>query len=125
MPSAPWKPAFDVVGWQMPPVLAPEDCADAVEHLRAYLARTALDGPEYSGAYSERFCGGGDRDESRDVITAEDVLSLQLLSIGVTRSAGSQSAYSDIAVAAGLPTDRRHHPVQLPEKTPARPRPAF
>lgn len=68
----------------LPDILTPGDSghsAEAVGHLRRYFGLD--DGAPYTGARFESLGGGGDRPEVANVITAEDIVSLSMLSIRV------------------------------------------
>lgn len=80
----PWDPGFTEVGWKVPEVLGQADADVAVDHLRTYVAQQDGKGPEFFGSYFEKLGGGGDRATVRNVVTAKDLVSLQLLSVRVS-----------------------------------------
>ncbi|WP_327006434.1 DUF6308 family protein [Dactylosporangium sp. NBC_01737] len=63
------------------------DIADreGVDHLEAYFAPSA-----YTGQWFETFAGGGDRAETRDRITAEDLYAVQALKVQVPFAVGRE-----------------------------------
>ncbi|MFJ9443435.1 DUF6308 family protein [Kitasatospora sp. NPDC101235] len=66
----------------IPPVY--EDWETSVRLLRAYFTgRRAKGGPAYTGAHFERLAGGGDRPETADRFTADDLLAITMLSVPV------------------------------------------
>ena len=86
--SAPWAAAFDDVGWRLPEILTVEATARAVEHLESYMRHDEHKGPEYSGSWFHRLGGGGDREDIKNVITSDDLVSLNTLN----ERAGGQEA---------------------------------
>ncbi len=69
-----------------PQALTEEDQSKAVTKLRTYFGLEAGT-VAYTGAFFERIGGGGDRGEVRDVITAEDLVAVSMLSVEVPASA--------------------------------------
>jgi len=65
-----------------PEALDGTDHGKAVTALRTYFGLDAGLTP-YTGAFFERLGGGGDRGEIRDVITAEDLVAVSMLSVDV------------------------------------------
>ncbi|MFI2609741.1 DUF6308 family protein [Kitasatospora sp. NPDC018619] len=66
----------------IPPVYA--DGPTSVRLLRAYFTgRRARGGPAYTGAHFERLAGGGDRPETADAFTADDLVAVTMLSVSV------------------------------------------
>ncbi|MFE7526927.1 DUF6308 family protein [Kitasatospora sp. NPDC057542] len=66
----------------IPPVY--EDRETSVRLLRAYFTgRRAKGGPAYTGAHFERLAGGGDRPETADRFTADDLIAITMLSVSV------------------------------------------
>ncbi|WP_316525760.1 DUF6308 family protein [Kitasatospora brasiliensis] len=66
----------------IPPVYG--DTEAAVALLRAYFTRQrAKGGAYYSGAHFERLAGGGDRPETADGFTADDLVAITMLSVSV------------------------------------------
>lgn len=80
-----WETAFGNVDWRMPAVLSENKQEEAVAHLTAYFATTDQGVPHYSGAHFETLGGGGDRPETRNKVTADDLWALELLNINVDR----------------------------------------
>lgn len=90
------------VGWTVPTILAKEDQWNnkAINCLVSYFATSvAQSHDDFSGANFNDLCGGGDRAETADIITGDDLVavrslsvtipvvhSLQLLGSGVTRA---------------------------------------
>lgn len=74
-----WKPAFHAVGWKMPDILHHGHSDRAVGHLEKYLDQTENGGRRYSGSYFDTFGGGGDFEDTRDTITAADILAVGFL----------------------------------------------
>lgn len=68
-------------GMAMPPIFAPENSQAAVGTLRAYFR--ADPAPKFSGSWFERFAGGGDRTETANEFTADDLVAVTLLSVDV------------------------------------------
>jgi len=66
----------------LPEALDGTDHGKAVTALRTYFGLDAGLTP-YTGAFFERLGGGGDRGEIRDVITAEDLVAVSMLSVDV------------------------------------------
>jgi Family of unknown function (DUF6308) len=66
----------------LPEALDGTDHDKAVTALRTYFGLGAGLTP-YTGAFFERLGGGGDRGEIRDVITAEDLVAVSMLSVDV------------------------------------------
>lgn len=69
-----------------PEALTDEDKSQAVAKLRTYFGLETGTRP-YTGAFFERLGGGGDRGEVRDVITAEDLVAVSMLSVTVPADA--------------------------------------
>lgn len=69
-----------------PQALTAPDQSEAVTKLRTYFGLEPGTRP-YTGAFFERLGGGGDRGEVRDVITAEDLVAVSMLSVEVPGSA--------------------------------------
>ncbi|MFE4973820.1 DUF6308 family protein [Kitasatospora sp. NPDC056651] len=66
----------------IPPVY--EDTEASVELLRRYFTRQRAKGDAYySGAHFERLAGGGDRPETADRFTADDLVAITMLSVSV------------------------------------------
>ncbi|MEU3571278.1 DUF6308 family protein [Kitasatospora sp. NPDC036755] len=66
----------------IPPVYG--DTGACVRLLREYFTRQrAKGGPYYTGAHFERLAGGGDRPETADRFTADDLLAITMLSVSV------------------------------------------
>ncbi|MFE4518667.1 DUF6308 family protein [Kitasatospora sp. NPDC056783] len=66
----------------IPPVF--EDTAASVALLREYFTRRRAKGDAYySGAHFERLAGGGDRPETADRFTADDLVAITMLSVSV------------------------------------------
>jgi hypothetical protein len=72
-----------------PKALTDENHSEAVRELRKYFGREP-DEAAFTGASFERLGGGGDRDEVRDVITAEDLVAVSMLSINIPARAALQ-----------------------------------
>ncbi|GAB3694320.1 DUF6308 family protein [Corynebacterium nasicanis] len=86
--STSWAAAFDDVGWKLPEILTVDATARAVEHLKSYMRHVEHKGPEYSGSWFHRLGGGGDREDIENVITSDDLVSLNTLNA----RAGGQEA---------------------------------
>jgi hypothetical protein len=70
--------------WKLPDELISTDPTQAADLLREYFAAVNKEGsPVKSGAKFEAFAGGGDRSAIADVVTAEDLLAVSLLSVHV------------------------------------------
>ncbi|MFE4397419.1 MULTISPECIES: DUF6308 family protein [Streptomycetaceae] len=66
----------------IPPVYG--DTGASVRLLRAYFTRRRAKGDHYyTGAHFERLAGGGDRPETADAFTADDLLAITMLSVSV------------------------------------------
>jgi hypothetical protein len=72
-----------------PEALTDGDHSDAVRELKEYFGLEPYEGA-FTGASFERLGGGGDRDEVRDVITAEDLVAVSMLSINFPARAALQ-----------------------------------
>ncbi|MEV4560496.1 DUF6308 family protein [Kitasatospora sp. NPDC049285] len=60
------------------------DVEESVRLLRSYFTRRRSRGDlAYSGAYFERFAGGGDRPEAADRFDADDLVAITMLSVSV------------------------------------------
>lgn len=70
-----------VEGMTLPPILDIKHADDAVATLRAYFLSDSP--PPFSGSHFERFAGGGDRPETADVFTADDLVAVTMLSVSV------------------------------------------
>lgn len=88
--SAPWAPAFDSVGWTPPEILHTDNVGAAVRHLAAYLATNDNDVPAYSGAFFDTLQGRGDQPETRDVITAADIIAVSCLATPISAQESAQ-----------------------------------
>ncbi len=62
-------------------LLAPSSLYAAADVVRTYFSTPASGG--FTGAYFERLGGGGDRPETADVFTAEDLVAVSMLSVHV------------------------------------------
>lgn len=71
----------------MPTPLRGDDATVAVGYLQQYFQGN---GDDYTGACFERLGDGGDRDEIADVITAEDLVAVTMLSVRVRGEAALQ-----------------------------------
>jgi len=69
-----------------PEALTDDDHSKAATKLRTYFGLEPDTRP-YTGAFFERLGGGGDRGEVRDVITAEDLVAVSMLSVAVPAGA--------------------------------------
>src|SRR4051794_21345266 len=69
------------LGSRLDEILADEE---AEQNLRRYFGD--VPGDWFTGSRFERFAGGGDREDVRDVVTAHDVVALSLLSVEVPGS---------------------------------------
>src|SRR5690606_34527461 len=67
-----WKSA------QLPAILTASRGHDAIERLRRY-----FDGSKFTGASFERLGGGGDRPDVANLVTADDLVALSMLSVPV------------------------------------------
>lgn len=68
--------------WRLPDILSEEREGDAAGLLRAYF--DAPDGmPRFTGSRFERFAGGGDREDIANVVTADDIIAVSMLSVHV------------------------------------------
>lgn len=56
---------------------------DAPALIAAYYETLSDGGPAFSGSWFERLGGGGDRQETKDVFTAEDLIAVSMLSVKV------------------------------------------
>lgn len=75
------------MGFTTPSPLKGDDTTAAVRYLQQYFHGN---GDHYTGARFERLCHGGERAEIADVITAEDLVAVTLLSVRVPGSAALQ-----------------------------------
>ncbi|MCK0439057.1 DUF6308 family protein [Gordonia alkaliphila] len=68
-------------GMRLPPILDADHADKAVDVLRTYFDQ---DGDRfYSGSHFERFAAGGDRPETADVFTTDDLVAITLLGVTV------------------------------------------
>jgi Family of unknown function (DUF6308) len=72
-----------------PVALTNEDHSDAVSELKKYFGREPYK-EAFTGASFDGLGGGGDRDEVRDVVTAEDLVAVSMLSINFPARAALQ-----------------------------------
>ncbi|MBT0566077.1 DUF6308 family protein [Williamsia sp. CHRR-6] len=68
--------------WVLPTILSQPREAEAAQLLRQYFAAPAGQ-PAFSGSRFERFAGGGDREQVANVVTADDVIAVSMLSVHV------------------------------------------
>ena len=94
--STPWAGAFGDVGWKLPDILTVDATARAADHLESYMHHDEHKGPDYSGSFFHRPGGGGDSEETKNIITATDLVALTTLNINV-----------DAQTSIGLLTDLR------------------
>jgi hypothetical protein len=74
--------------FKIPEVATLGQTDQAIAHLRTYFG---LNGhAAYTGAHFERLGGGGDRVEARDVLCADDLIAVRMLSVDVNASAALQ-----------------------------------
>jgi hypothetical protein len=74
--------------WNLPPILDLDRRRDAADLLADYFHVNVVTGiPDFTGSRFERFAGGGDRPAVADVITAEDVVAVTMLSVDVPAAA--------------------------------------
>jgi len=66
----------------VPPILTPALRDEAVEHLRRYFAPVSGT-TGWAGSRFERLAGGGDRPDTADRFTADDLVAVSLLSVSV------------------------------------------
>ncbi|MET7132644.1 DUF6308 family protein [Cellulosimicrobium sp. MI9406] len=66
----------------VPPVLTPPLRGEAVKHLRRYFGPVGAT-TGWAGSRFERLAGGGDRPETADRFTADDLVAVSLLSVNV------------------------------------------
>jgi hypothetical protein len=66
---------------------------EAVEHLRAYFAPGA-----YTGQWFETFAGGGDRPETRDRFTVDDLYAVEALNVQVPFAVGRELVDGQLGV---------------------------
>lgn len=81
--STPWAGAFGDVGWKLPDILTVDATARAADHLESYMHHDEHKGPDYSGSFFHRLGGGGDSEETKNIITATDLVALTTLNINV------------------------------------------
>lgn len=87
-----------VDGMRLPPILDPDQVELAVDVLTAYFHADPL--PAFSGSRFERFAGGGDRSETRDEFTVDDLVAVTLLDVRIP---------GDAALRILGDTDPDHH----------------
>ena len=91
------------MGFTLPPPLQADDTTAAVGYLHEYFTRTDADGHcYYTGARFERLGGGGDREQVADVITAEDLAAVTLLSVAVPPRTALQILESESGAFSAL-----------------------
>ena len=71
--------------FRIPDVAGPERTDEAVGHLKTYFGLS--DGAAYTGAHFERLAGGGDRPGTRDVVCADDLIAVTMLSVEIRPTA--------------------------------------
>ena len=103
-----------IVKWTLPTELTSSDVLPAAGLLSEYFHATREDGePRYSGAKFETFRGGGDTSSAANVITADDLVAVSLLSVHVPGDAALRILGAKAADLAGLlemiPVDRELH----------------
>lgn len=99
--TTPWTDAFNDVGWHLPDILTPAAVDRAVTHLERYFSTNEAGIPRYAGSFFEQLGGGGDRPETRNNITADDLLALSLLDVP-TRAAQAIQLLSPTAEQKNL-----------------------
>ena len=78
--------AWDEVGWTAPEILSRAQTSDAVSYLVRYFAPAdGGTGDLMTGASFSDLGGGGDRPEVANVITAEDIVAVESLSVTIQR----------------------------------------